>query len=751
MAPQSDRTVAGTVDRVRSWVGPRLPPLGVAVLGGVVVFVVATVLFPYHSVNHDEGVYLQQAELLLEGRFGMSPPVSEAVRPWFFLEDGEFLYPKYAPVPAAVFAVGKLLGGYRIALALTATGTLWLTYVLGTAAFDRRTGTVAAGLLLVTPTFLMTSSVFLPYAPTTLLNLTFAVAYVRATRREGRAAVGYALLAGTAIGLAFFGRPYTAVLFSVPFLGHAVWTIARTLRAREWTFLRSLLARQGATAAVGVAFVGVTLAYNARMTGDPLSFPFEEFAPTDGLGFGYHRILQHEVVYTPELAVRSNVHLLWETATRWVAIPPIGTVLFGLGVGRLVLGRLRGRSSSDSDATTVADGSGDTGGAADDSGADDPTAPAIGLPARHLRWILGGLVASIVVGNVYFWGNYNVLADLRDPTDGFIAGFGPLYHFDLLVPLAIFGAVGAVTVAGWVRRGLRARVDSPTRRRVALAVLLVGSVGVAGAAEWRALDDPVEGHAEYTDRYAQAYEPIEGTDFEDALVFVPSAYGRWLNHPLQSLRNDPARDGGLEGPVVYALDGDTGRDFEVLAAYENRTPYRYIYHGRWVPDPEETVVPTIQPLDVRSGESLTVRTEVSTPPRVSSGSVRLGVAGDGDLTVLSELGETVTVRWRLGPEGARLLGVETNGSTVPIEGEVLDVAEGEAALAVTFATVDGATVTYREELDVRVREDGVEAIWPAEQSVCQLVTDCGLRGTYLPETPGVHDGWVRLNSTIVDS
>jgi hypothetical protein len=94
-----------------------------AVLAGAVVFLVASELFPYHSSNHDEAVYLQQAELLLAGQLNLYPAVPDAVRPWFFVEDGDRLYPKYTPVPAAMFAAAKALTGeYRVALAGVAAG-----------------------------------------------------------------------------------------------------------------------------------------------------------------------------------------------------------------------------------------------------------------------------------------------------------------------------------------------------------------------------------------------------------------------------------------------------------------------------------------------------------------------------------------------------------------------------------------------------------------------------------------------------
>ena len=57
----------------------------VALAAGLVVFLVGEQVFPYHTLNHDEGVYLQQAELLLKGRLFLEPPVAESFRPWFFV------------------------------------------------------------------------------------------------------------------------------------------------------------------------------------------------------------------------------------------------------------------------------------------------------------------------------------------------------------------------------------------------------------------------------------------------------------------------------------------------------------------------------------------------------------------------------------------------------------------------------------------------------------------------------------------
>ncbi|MFB6171208.1 MAG: hypothetical protein ABEJ23_01655, partial [Haloarculaceae archaeon] len=166
----------------------RLATLALAAVAALVVAVVAVRVFPYHSTNHDEAVYLQQAAMLLDGRLALHPPVVDALRPWFFLRDGGALSPKYAPVPAAVFALGVAVGAPRVALALAGGAVVALTVALATQVFDRSTGLLAGLFLLASPLFVVDSAVFLPYVPTLLFELVFAVAYVRAAHvadREG--------------------------------------------------------------------------------------------------------------------------------------------------------------------------------------------------------------------------------------------------------------------------------------------------------------------------------------------------------------------------------------------------------------------------------------------------------------------------------------------------------------------------------------------------------------------------------------
>ena len=705
---------------------------GLAALSGAVVFFIALVVFPYHSTNHDEGVYLMQAALLLEGQLQLQAgALAEAFRPWFFIEDGGRLYSKYSPVPAAMFAVSMaVFDEPRVTLALVAAGSTGLVYWLGAMVVDRRVGLVAAALFAAAPMTLLTSSVFLPYAPTTFLNLAFAVAYLHGVRTGSTRA---AAAAGIAIGLAFFARPYTAVLFAAPFILHALWTIGRSLRRQglpgvdspRFGSLPNPVRRNTLTALGGLAFVGLTLAYNLRLTGSPLVFPYQVFAPRDGPGFGEREILGHSVEYTLSLAIEANSHALQYLGTRWFTGGLIGTATAAIGLA-VVLRRWRW-SGERVDATT-------------------------GL-------LLAGLFVSVPLGNLAFWGNYNMLATLDDPTNGLVAHFGPFYYFDLLVPLSVFGAIGVV--AGWRRlRGsrpvdglvdrLRARTSTATVRWLGVAVLVVSVLAVGGA-NAALLADPLEENVEPTQKFAVAYEPIEEADFENALVFIPDPYGPWQHHPFQSLRNEP----GLDGEVVYALDRDPADDFAVVDAYSNRSYYRYSYRGEWTPNPEAYVTPKLEPLAVRRGETLAGESTVGIPNRITRATVRLETDDDATTYDLTTPTRNVSVDWTLTPDSARLDTVGTADRSVAVNTTAAPAIAvddtDEVRLLITLVDPEGSTFTYRQEAAVRSSNGSVEAVWPPERTVCPLVTRCGSEGTYLPDDSDTHPSWVDFETRLASA
>ena len=663
--------------------GATVGTVALALAGALLVWFVSTTLFPYHSLNHDEAVYLQQAAMLLEGQLYLDPPVEGVFRPWFFVDSPAGLYPKYAPVPAAMFAAGKLLGGYRLTLVAVAAGNLALAAGVVREAFDARTGLLAGVFVLASPLFVLNSAVFLPYAPTHLLNLAFAYCYLRADRTGSRR---WAAGAGAAVGLAFFARPYTAVLFALPFVGHALWTLRGELapaRLRDPVALArdsDPLARQATTATLGLVGVGLALGYNAVVTGHALTFPYEAFAPLDGLGFGRRRILTHEVVYTPELALEANGWVLWIFFAKWIAGGLVTAALTALGVAVAVR-----------------------------SGLTDRRAP------------LAGLLVSIPVGNVYFWGTFNVLGDLDTAGDGLVAALGPYYHFDLLLPTAAFAAVGALAVAGRVRTAVAGRptVDARTGR-IAAAVAVLVLAGAVGAVTADVAREPVERNAAVTDSYEAAYEPFEGGPPADSLVLVPDPYGDWLNHPFQPLRNGP----GYDGRAVYAVDE---RPFATADAFPDRALYRYAYRGGWAPYDGSPSAARLQRVEDVRGDRVTLAATVGVPPGARSVTVRVGT---DDGSVYRAVGDAnASVAFRLVVTDGRVavagLGGDA-GETLTVEG----VDTVEASAFVDYGP--GGSFAYRFDVPVDATEGRVRALTP-EVELCRGVRSCGGAAAYVPE------------------
>jgi hypothetical protein len=641
-----------------------------ATLAALVVGVIATQVFPYHSLNHDEGVYLQQAAMLLEGQLYLRPPVDGAFRPWFFVEADEGLYPKYSPVPAAMFAIGKLLGGFRVALVLVAAGNVALVVGVVREAFDRPTGLLAGAFVLASPLFLIDSSIFLPYAPTTLLNLGFGYAYLRAHRTDGRR---WATVAGAAVGLAFFSRPYTAVLFATPFIVHACWTLVD-----DW---RAALPRQGRTAALGSAGVAVTLLYNAVVTGSPLVFPYQVFAPEDGLGFGHRQILAHEAIYSPELALRANRIVLELFFTEWIAGGLLGVALAVVGLALTAVSRF------------------------------DPR-----------RAILAGMFVTIPAGNVYFWGNFNILGVVGREGDGLVASFGPYYHFDLLVPTAAFAAYGAWRLGQGLWDVLDSRVDRRAARVALAAVLVLAAVPFVTVTD-SDLNHRIEENMAATETYERAYEPFEGGAPANSLVLVPDPYGDWLNHPFQPLRNDP----GYDGRAVYGIDDEP---FEVIDAFPDRRTYRYVYRGAWAPyagSPEAARLQRVQ--DVR-GDSVHLSTTVGVPGGADSVTARVAADEQSAYYVVPNASVADDVSVNLTIEDGR---VRAASGLRALDDEMLTVDDRETVTLTVFVDYSaGGGFTYRFDLPVDRVDGEVRALTPRIER-CVNARACGGSAAFVPE------------------
>ncbi len=356
-----------------------------AVLAAGWAVLASVTLFPYLSVNQDETVYLLQADSLTEGRlFPPAPPAeADAFVPWLSITSGDHYVPKYSPVWPAVIAVGRLLtGSHHAAQALVAAGVVVLTYLLAREVLGRRWPSVLASLFVVlSPFFLMQSVTFLSYLPNVLLLEGFAVSFLRGVRQSSR----WLLVAsGGLIGLAFFARPFDAVLFALPF--GFLFVISRR---HSW---RTLIPDVAAFAMGTVPPMVAMLAFFKAATGSPLRSPFNLLDKSDTLGFGAKRVFP----WDPELEFGAG--------QAWHGLLTHSMLLSFWCFGGLVL---------------------------------------IGLSVVALRhrktglegWM--GLVAlTIPIGYLLFWGSY-LLTRLEGPWR-----IGPFYYLPVLVPLAILGAGG---------------------------------------------------------------------------------------------------------------------------------------------------------------------------------------------------------------------------------------------------------------------------------------------------------------------
>ncbi|WP_449272243.1 DUF7846 domain-containing protein [Haloprofundus halophilus] len=220
-------------------------------------------------------------------------------------------------------------------------------------------------------------------------------------------------------------------------------------------------------------------------------------------------------------------------------------------------------------------------------------------------------------------------------------------------------------------------------------------------------------------------------------MFVPSPYGDWQNHPFQYLRNDP----GFDGDVVYALDDGPDRDFQTLAAVENRTLYRFTYRGTWT-GAVEPVDPELQRLELLRGERIDGETTVGVPSGATRVSVRVETKrGYARYSVggFAE-GDAVAVEWTVTPDGVRVANLDRTGGDADGPPVPLPSGASELDLVVRFAGTAGESVTYRQELTVDRDGDEVRALWPPETRVCRLRTECGREGTWVGPDGDYLDG-----------
>jgi hypothetical protein len=250
----------------------------VALVAGSMAALLSRLVFPLLSIDNDDAINRLHADAIAHGH--LFPPtlgLPNAIRPWLGAVSGDHFVLKYAPVvPGLIAGSERLTGGRTWYLALVAAAVAVVTHLLARELLaDRRAALAATLLLCGSPLVVVQSGLLLSYLPTFLFLEAFALLLVRGVRGDRLLPIAGA---GVMFGLAFFVRPYDAVLIGAP-LG--VWAFPiRRPRPAAW------LAFGGAALLPLAGF----LAFNAAATGSALRPPFSFLEPHDALGFGTRKL-----------------------------------------------------------------------------------------------------------------------------------------------------------------------------------------------------------------------------------------------------------------------------------------------------------------------------------------------------------------------------------------------------------------------------------------------------------------------------
>ncbi len=351
-------------------------------------------VFPYLSDNHDEAVYLLQADAFSEGRlFASAPEPAEAFTPWFGYEHNGSFVTVFPPVNSAMIAFAKVMfGSERAAHGLYAAAAIVLLFLLAREVLRRSAEAVlAAAFLAASPVFLVPSMTFLPYVPFLVLVEAFLLLFLRATRLQSRR---WMAAAGLAFGVALFARSSEAVMVVLPMAVYAIVSGRRTIRQ---------LAGDAAALAGGAAApLGAMIAYNKAATGAALMHPLLRYSPDAGPGFGFRRQSPVEGGFEFTLA-----HGL-QAVTGLTAL----TLLWSFGGLLLVALAHAG----------------------------------FGRRRHPVEPYLAAFAVTIPLVYVFYFGGYTTVAW------GLARLLGPYYFLPIMIPLSIFGASGFVRL--WRRHAV---------------------------------------------------------------------------------------------------------------------------------------------------------------------------------------------------------------------------------------------------------------------------------------------------------
>lgn len=473
----------------------------------------------------DSVTYLFQAQTLARGSLAApAPPMPDFFAQEFLLVRQGKWFGKYPPGFPLLLAVGVRLGVPWLVNPLLAALSLALLFQLGRKLYGWDVGVITAVLALTSPFFVIMTGTYMAHVAELFWVLLFMVSWLQVVGGKKRPFF-WSLLAGVALGMALLTRQFAAMAVGVPFSLLTLLEIVsrKGVKAQRKMFdlcvfapLREIKMRQLAVVGLLTAVaVGLLLAYQWRVTGNPWLDPRLLFWPYDRVGFG------EGVGEASNLMLFDNRGEI--PALTWVTDPtqpPRGHTLarglYNIKQNWLALATLF---------LAVPGGL---------------ALVWLGVLGQKPGWqtlVLVGTAVSGIAAYIFYW------------HPGIM--YGPRYFYAILpalLPLAAHGLKTAVC----------------QRQTIALLLGLLLLAGMAKIPQWAAAYRDfnfVDGNL-----LAQVQETIPQTP---ALIFVGSQTGDWWDYGAFFSANTP----WLDGPIVFARDQGEAANRRLRAAFPGRAAY----------------------------------------------------------------------------------------------------------------------------------------------------------------------------------
>jgi len=451
----------------------------------------------------DENAYITQAYVILGGHALAPPPPVEKSFMNTFIITKDMLTGKYTIGYPALLAAGKWLTGTFYAAPLLMALLTVWLFFL----IGKETYGKEAGVLAAI--LLCASPLFLFNASTflshtsSLFFLSFFTWSFIKGMRQNSAFWG--VISGLAIGMAFHIRQLSAVGFAFPFV---IWLTVRLLKNKSEGSANKFIAF---CVAGFIPCVFLTAWYNRLVSGSPLVFPFNHYDPTERLGFG--AMLQDlRYTHTPlkgfqnllVSAARLNLWFLGMPASFLLLLP----VLF--------LPKTKEQARKD-----------------------------------KFCWLV---VASYCAAYILYY------------SPG-VPDTGPIYYFELLLPLCFIAAESLLRIAAYARQ----ENDIGYKySRIALAFFTISLLlGFATFYPEKALHI-----ASMTDKIKEPYDLVNKEAQQPAIVFIHSLpQAGWV----YGYRNT---DPYLKAPLLFCRDLGAEKNSEVIQKFPNRHYYLLAYDSQ---------------------------------------------------------------------------------------------------------------------------------------------------------------------------